>query len=69
MLDELPEYMRTCYVTLFKFVGEVGYTTLKHEGRNIITTLTKSAILLPFLKKKEEVILLPSVLNFCIVSP
>ncbi|XP_044473191.1 probable terpene synthase 12 [Mangifera indica] len=41
-VNELPDYMKLCFLALFNSVNEIGYDTLKEQGVNIIPSLTKA---------------------------
>ncbi|PIA50749.1 hypothetical protein AQUCO_01200173v1 [Aquilegia coerulea] len=45
-LDELPDYMRACFLALYNTINEIAYNTLKEHGLNV----------LPYLKKTWEVL-------------
>ncbi|KAJ9685390.1 hypothetical protein PVL29_017429 [Vitis rotundifolia] len=40
-MDQLPEYMKMCFLALFNSVNEMAYNVLKEEGSNIIPHLRK----------------------------
>ncbi|RWR93539.1 Geraniol synthase, chloroplastic [Cinnamomum micranthum f. kanehirae] len=33
-MEQLPEYMKTCFLALYNSINEIGYEILKEEGRN-----------------------------------
>ncbi|RWR93535.1 Geraniol synthase, chloroplastic [Cinnamomum micranthum f. kanehirae] len=33
-MEQLPEYMKTCFLALYNNINEIGYEILKEEGRN-----------------------------------
>ncbi|KAH6789932.1 hypothetical protein C2S51_004938 [Perilla frutescens var. frutescens] len=41
-MDQLPEYMQMCFLTLHNFVNEMAYNVLKEQGILIIQDLRKS---------------------------
>ncbi|XP_015068413.1 (-)-camphene/tricyclene synthase, chloroplastic-like [Solanum pennellii] len=41
-MDQLPDYMKTCYLALFNTTTEIVYEVLKEQGINVIIYLTKS---------------------------
>ncbi|WMV40289.1 hypothetical protein MTR67_033674, partial [Solanum verrucosum] len=41
-MDQLPNYMKVCYLALFNSITEIAYEVLKEQGINIIPYLTKS---------------------------
>ena len=43
-MDQLPEYMKICFLALFNSVNEMAYNVLKKEGSNIIPHLRKMVI-------------------------
>ena len=43
-MDQLPEYMKICFLALFNSVNEMAYYVLKEEGSNIIPHLGKMVI-------------------------
>lgn len=49
-MENLPEYMKICYLAVFNFVHEVAYDILKDYGWNI----------LPFIKKEVFYVILHS---------
>ncbi|KAH0647128.1 hypothetical protein KY290_033128 [Solanum tuberosum] len=40
-MDQLPNYMKVCYLALFNSITEIAYEVLKEQGINIIPYLTK----------------------------
>ncbi|RWR98053.1 Geraniol synthase, chloroplastic [Cinnamomum micranthum f. kanehirae] len=38
-MEQLPEYMKTCFLALYNSINEIGYEILKEEGRNVIPYL------------------------------
>ncbi|RWR93520.1 Geraniol synthase, chloroplastic [Cinnamomum micranthum f. kanehirae] len=42
-LEQLPEYMKTCFLALYNSINEIGYEILKEEGRNVIPYLRNTA--------------------------
>ncbi|XP_028772666.1 myrcene synthase, chloroplastic-like [Neltuma alba] len=40
-IDELPDYMKICFLALNNFVNEVAFDFLKENGRNIILHIKK----------------------------
>ncbi|XXG69512.1 hypothetical protein AAC387_Pa06g2357 [Persea americana] len=38
-MDQLPEYMKTCFLALYNYINEIGYEISKEEGRNVIPYL------------------------------
>ncbi|PKI46417.1 probable terpene synthase 12 isoform X2 [Punica granatum] len=43
VVDNLPQYMKVCYLALYNTVREMAYYALKEHGQNIIPYLTKPA--------------------------
>ncbi|KAJ8628078.1 hypothetical protein MRB53_021385 [Persea americana] len=43
-MEQLPEYMKTCFLALYNSINEIGYEILKEEGHNVI----------PYLRNAEE---------------
>ncbi|XP_044502971.1 isoprene synthase, chloroplastic-like [Mangifera indica] len=41
-VNQLPNYMKLCFLALYNSVNEMGYDTLKEQGVNIIPSLTKA---------------------------
>ncbi|XP_022877996.1 trans-alpha-bergamotene synthase-like isoform X2 [Olea europaea var. sylvestris] len=41
-LNQLPEYMRICFLALFNSTNEIAYDVLKDQGLNIISNIRKS---------------------------
>ncbi|XP_047977521.1 cineole synthase 1, chloroplastic-like [Salvia hispanica] len=41
-IDQLPPYMKVCYLALYNFVNEMGYYTLKDKGFNSIPFMRKT---------------------------
>lgn len=44
-MNELPDYMRLCFLALYNSVNEMGYETLKEYGVNSIPYLTKAVFI------------------------
>ncbi|XP_059313800.1 (R)-linalool synthase TPS5, chloroplastic-like [Lycium ferocissimum] len=42
VMEELPEYMKVCYLALFNIINEVAYEVLKEHGINVLPYLAKS---------------------------
>ncbi|XP_058114086.1 alpha-terpineol synthase, chloroplastic-like isoform X2 [Magnolia sinica] len=40
-IEDLPEYMKICYMVLFNTINSLGYDTLRDQGVNIIPCLRK----------------------------
>ncbi|XP_051125999.1 monoterpene synthase TPS4, chloroplastic-like [Andrographis paniculata] len=40
-IEELPEYMKICYMALYNTTNEIAYHVLKEQGRNILPYLAK----------------------------
>ena len=40
-MDQLPEYMKICFLALFNSSNEIAYDILKEKGSNIIRHLRK----------------------------
>nr|WKW91727.1 TPS3 [Cinnamomum burmanni] len=38
-MEQLPEYMKTCFLALYNSINEIGYGILKEQGRNVIPYL------------------------------
>ncbi|XXG69506.1 hypothetical protein AAC387_Pa06g2352 [Persea americana] len=38
-MEQLPEYMKTCFLALYNSINEIGYEILKEEGHNVIPYL------------------------------
>lgn len=43
-MDELPDYMKVCYLALINTTNEVAYEVLKEQGINATPYLTKAVI-------------------------
>lgn len=41
-VEQLPDYMKICYIALFNIINEVAYQVLKDQGINVLPYLTKS---------------------------
>ncbi|KAJ0052968.1 hypothetical protein Pint_02108 [Pistacia integerrima] len=41
-VNQLPDYMKLCFLALYNSVNEMGYDTLKEQGVNIIPSLVKA---------------------------
>ncbi|KAH0732026.1 hypothetical protein KY289_003214 [Solanum tuberosum] len=41
-MDELPDYMKVCYLALFNTTTEIAYEVLKEQGINVMPYLTNS---------------------------
>ncbi|KAL7001538.1 lysase, partial [Sarracenia purpurea var. burkii] len=41
-LEQLPAYMKICFLALFNSINEMGYETLKKQGNNVIPFLQKA---------------------------
>ena len=41
-MDQLPEYMKICFLALFNSSNEIAYDILKEKGYNIIPHLRKT---------------------------
>ena len=44
-LDELPNYMKICFLALYNFVNEVSFDFLKENGSNIFLHLQKEVFI------------------------
>ncbi|KAJ9686769.1 hypothetical protein PVL29_015562 [Vitis rotundifolia] len=42
MVNNLPDYMKLCFLALYNTVNEMAYHTLKEQGHNILPYLTKA---------------------------
>ncbi|KAI9177382.1 hypothetical protein LWI28_014491 [Acer negundo] len=42
-VDDLPDYMKLCFMALYNTVNEMAYDSLKQYGENVIPYLTKAA--------------------------
>ena len=47
-MEQLPEYMKTCFLALYNSINEIGYEILKEEGRNIIPCLRNAVFITSF---------------------
>lgn len=45
-IDDLPDYMKICFLAVYNFTNEVGYDVLKEQGVHIIKYLKKAVIYL-----------------------
>lgn len=45
-MEELPEYMKICYMALYNTTNEIGYRVLKEHGKCVIPELRKTVRLL-----------------------
>ncbi|KAG8386980.1 hypothetical protein BUALT_Bualt03G0205000 [Buddleja alternifolia] len=43
-IDQLPEYMKICYMALYNTTNEIAYKVLKEQGRNILPYLSRTWI-------------------------
>ncbi|KAG8362950.1 hypothetical protein BUALT_BualtUnG0020400 [Buddleja alternifolia] len=43
-IEQLPEYMKICYMALYNTTNEIAYKVLKEQGRNILPFLAKTWI-------------------------
>lgn len=50
-MEELPDYMKVCYLAFFNTINEVAYEVLKDQGVNVLPYLTKSVRLIILLNK------------------
>ncbi|KAM3291293.1 (R)-linalool synthase TPS5, chloroplastic isoform X1 [Capsicum chacoense] len=41
-MEQLPDYMKVCYLALFNVINEVAYEVLKNHGVDVLPYLTKS---------------------------
>nr|XP_016477041.1 PREDICTED: (-)-camphene/tricyclene synthase, chloroplastic-like [Nicotiana tabacum] len=41
-MEQLPDYMKVCYLALFNITNEMAYEILKEQGINVLPYLTKS---------------------------
>nr|AGB05615.1 sesquiterpene synthase 6 [Valeriana officinalis] len=54
-IDELPEYMKICFLTLFNSVNDMGYDALKNHNLNIIHYLRNTWVVLCKAYLKESI--------------
>jgi hypothetical protein len=47
-VQNLPHYMKLCFLALYNTVNEMVYDTLKEKGENTLPYLTKAVYLQPF---------------------
>lgn len=40
-MEQLPDYMKLCYLSLFNTTNEMAYHILKQQGINVLPYLTK----------------------------
>ena len=40
--DELPEYMKICYLAMFNFGNEIAYDVLRDHGLNVISYIKEA---------------------------
>lgn len=40
--DELPEYMKICYLAMFNFGNEIAYDVLRDHGLNVISNIKEA---------------------------
>ena len=40
-MEQLPDYMKICYLSLFNTTNEMAYHILKQQGINVLPYLTK----------------------------
>ena len=45
-VKDLPEYLKLCFLALYNTVNEMVYDTLKEQGVDILTYLTKAACII-----------------------
>ncbi|KAG5226576.1 chloroplast isoprene synthase [Salix suchowensis] len=43
VVDDLPDYMKLCFLALYNTINEIAYDNLKEKGENILPYLTKVA--------------------------
>lgn len=43
-MEDLPEYMKICYLGMFNFANEVAYDVLKNHGLNILPHIQREVI-------------------------
>ena len=43
-MDQLPEYMKICFLALYNTINEMAYDLLKEKGSHVIAYLSKSVI-------------------------
>ena len=48
-MEQLPEYMKICYMALYNTNNEIGYKILKRHRRNAIPHLKRTVIFSLFL--------------------
>ncbi|KAJ6289896.1 hypothetical protein OIU78_025752 [Salix suchowensis] len=41
VVDDLPDYMKLCFLALYNTINEIAYDNLKEKGENILPYLTK----------------------------
>lgn len=41
-IDDLPDYMKLCFLALYNTINEIAYDNLKEKGENILPYLTKA---------------------------
>uniref|UniRef100_A0A6N2MJV6 Terpene synthase N-terminal domain-containing protein n=1 Tax=Salix viminalis TaxID=40686 RepID=A0A6N2MJV6_SALVM len=42
VIDDLPDYMKLCFLALYNTINEIAYDNLKEKGENILPYLTKA---------------------------
>ncbi|KAB5515961.1 hypothetical protein DKX38_026609 [Salix brachista] len=42
VVDDLPDYMKLCFLALYNTINEIAYDNLKEKGENILPYLTKA---------------------------
>lgn len=42
MMDQLPEYMKLCFLALYNSINEMAYDLLKDQGSHFITYFSKA---------------------------
>ena len=45
-MDQLPDYMKICFLILYNFVNEMAFDPLKEQGFHIIRYLKKAVLTL-----------------------
>ncbi|KAJ6734369.1 TERPENE SYNTHASE 12-RELATED [Salix purpurea] len=60
VIDDLPDYMKLCFLALYNTINEIAYDNLKEKGENILPYLTKAKEETENLQKYHDIISWPS---------
>lgn len=46
-MEQLPQYMKICYMALYNTTNEIGYNILKQHGWSVVPHLKRTVNVLP----------------------